>query len=175
MKIRIIIFSFVYFFILKVNAQNVAKVENNLIGQWQFIKMVDTNNKKLKPFVSSTNYSPKFRKIFPDIVFSKKGKIIIDPDHKTPLKANWNWISDSEIEIIETLDKDSDRFKFPDDSMKIKRERELDGKGNYILRDTFQIEWIKKTKIKIYRGEPFFRIYKKNRPKNKSSNGFQTK
>ncbi|MFG6685128.1 hypothetical protein ACGK9U_00995 [Mariniflexile sp. HNIBRBA6329] len=163
MKIRIIIFSFIYLSILEVTAQNTAKNEIDLIGQWQFVKMVDGNNKKLNPFAKSANYNPKFKRLFPDMVFNRNGIMIIDPEHRKPLKANWNWISDSKIEIIEILAKDSDRFKFPNRFVNNKKEIESDEKGNYILRDTLQIEWIKKNKIKVYKGKTFFEIYKKNK------------
>lgn len=163
MRIYIILLFFIHLSVLDLNAQNTAKTENDLIGYWQFVKMVDINNKTLNPFAKSANYDPKFKRIIPDMVFNKNGKIIVDPEHRKPIIANWNWISDSKIEIVEILAKDSDRLKFTNDFAKVEKEKESDGKGNYILRDTFQIEWIKKTKIKIYRGKTFFKIYKKEK------------
>ncbi|MBD0822709.1 hypothetical protein [Aestuariibaculum marinum] len=136
MKLKIIISVVFFLTYLNHSAQNLDLPKENLIGRWKFIKMIDENGKKLNPDVSLTKNSPKFKIKFPDVIYKENGENIIDPDHKTPLKANWYWIPNSKIVTV------PERTDFAS--------------------DTVRIEWIKKDKINFIRkGEPFIRVYKK--------------
>jgi hypothetical protein len=154
MKIRIITCTFIYAFLLNLHAQNTDKIEKDFIGQWKFIKMVDKNDKKLNPLVSLSKNNSKFRIKFPDWVFKKNGELIIDPSHKNPITAHWKWISNSLIEIIEISPNELDREHNS-------KKTEFDERGNYIIRDTINIKWITKSKIKIKGNKFFWKVYKK--------------
>lgn len=152
----------------KKDSLEIAKVEKLLIGEWNFIKTVDKNNKVIK-YVTKEYKDPFGEEIQ---IVANGPELKLNENHTYLMKftevntdiGNWKLLGKNKIiykMIIKKNSKDGDMLTETQKLLDVKWD--LDKDGNYINNSTDEIISINETELRIKYEKKYILIYKKKK------------
>ena len=152
----------------KLNAQTTEKVDTAqiLIGQWVFVKALDTNNNEVK-YITQDYKGPDGSDIQivangPDITINADHTYVKKFTDVNSDKGNWRLISNNEVEYEMLIEKDSRQGNM------IKQTQELlgkkwrtDSKGNYLDASTDKIILLTENEMRVEYHKNYVLVYRK--------------
>ncbi|PZD78307.1 hypothetical protein [Mesonia sp. K7] len=142
-------------------------IEENLIGEWKFLKTLDQNGNEVKKVTSRNRITPKGKPVIleaigPDIIINNDGTLKKIEKEKVS-NGFWRIKSDDVIEYEMLISKNSKQGKAMITLQKLspRRNYKEDEKGNFLVLDTYIILKLTDRKLEIKYEKNYKMIYAK--------------
>lgn len=152
----------------KLNAQTTEKVDTTkiLIGQWFFVKTLDTNNNEVN-YITQDCKGPDGSDIQivangPDITINADHTYVKKFTDVNSDKGNWRLISNNQVEYEMVIEKESRQGNLiKQTQVLLGKKWRTDSKGNYLDASTDKIVLLTENEMRIEYHKKYVQVYRK--------------